>query len=116
MFEGAAFEAFVADGPTCTEGTDEVYRFYSARFQSHFFTIDEAEKTHIVTSDRNWTYEGIAYCAQQTEEPGTIPLYRFWSPRYGKHHFTVDPAEAHQLDVSDPAWDAEGIAYYLPAY
>jgi PKD domain/Repeat of unknown function (DUF5648)/Carboxypeptidase regulatory-like domain len=111
--EGQAFSAYPADGSTCAAGTLPVHRFYSAQFQSHFFTVDEVEKEHIRLADTNWNYEGVAYCAVSRQEPGTTPLYRFWSPGFGKHFYTADAAEAHQLDVNDPNWDAEGIAYYV---
>ncbi|WP_147796324.1 hypothetical protein [Cellulomonas sp. Y8] len=111
--EGQPFSAFAADGSTCAAGTTAVHRFYSMRFRSHFFTASAAEKNAIVAGDKNWAYEGVAYCATTTAQPGTTPLYRFWSPTFGKHHFTTDAAEARRLDVDDPSWDAEGIAYYV---
>ncbi|WP_147794101.1 hypothetical protein [Cellulomonas sp. Y8] len=111
--EGQPFSAFAADGTTCAAGTTAVHRFYSMRFRSHFFTASAAEKNAIVAGDKNWAYEGVAYCATTTAQPGTTPLYRFWSPTFGKHHFTTDAAEARRLDVDDPNWDAEGIAYYV---
>ncbi len=111
-FEGVAFSAYAPDGTTCP-GAAPVYRFYSPVFQSHFYTQNEAEKQHIQQYDRNWNYEGIAYCALPTEQPGTTALYRFWSPGFGKHFYTANPAEAKQLDVNDPNWDYEGVAFYV---
>ena len=112
LFEGAAFSAVVADGGTCQEG-EAVHRFYSARFQSHFFTQDQAEKDAIIARDRNWTYEGVAYCAFPDAVAGTVPLYRFWSPVFGKHFFTADQEEADHLRAVDRNWTYEGIAYHV---
>ncbi len=111
--EGIAFGAYPLQNGTCPTATAEVYRFYSAAYTSHFFTISVAEKDHLIAADPHWAYEGVAYCAPTTAQPGTVPLYRFWSPRFAKHFYTANPVEAHQLDVNDPAWNAEGIAYYV---
>ena len=48
------------------------------------------EETAIVANDRNWSYEGVAYCALPARWPAPVPLYRFWSPNFGKHFFTAD--------------------------
>ena len=114
-YEGTAFYTLVArDDETCAAGSP-VYRFYSSRFQSHFYTKDAAEKAHVIANDRNWTYEGVAYCAFDTAQPGTVPLYRFWSPRFGKHFYTANEAEKNQLVNHDPNWTYENIAYYVVA-
>ena len=81
VYEGEAFYTYPADGETCTGGTSPVYRFYSARFQSHFFTINAAEKANIVAGDRNWTYEGVAYCASTEPAAGQHPALPVLEPR-----------------------------------
>jgi hypothetical protein len=111
--EGQAFWTYAPTSGTCTGGTTAVYRFYSARHLSHFFTASAAERDAIVANDRDWTLEGLAYCATTTQSTGTTALYRFWSPKFGKHHYTSSADEAHPLDVNDPNWDAEGVAYYV---
>ena len=112
QYEGAAFSAVAANGETCPEG-QPVFRFYSPVFQSHFFTADPTEAGNIRTGDRNWNYEGVAYCSYPTAAAGTTALYRFWSPRFGKHFFTADPTEASNIRTSDRNWNYEGIAYYV---
>ena len=115
LYEGTAFYTLAArDDQTCAAGSP-VYRFYSSRFQSHFYTKDAAEKAHIIANDRNWTYEGVAYCAYDQQGTGTTPLYRFWSPRFGKHFYTANEAEKNQLVNHDPNWTYENIAYYVVA-
>jgi Repeat of unknown function (DUF5648) len=111
-YEGVAFGAYAADAQGCSsQGLSAVYRFYSPRFQSHFFTSSADEKDSIRAHDANWTYEGVAYCAPSTADASTTPLYRFWSPRFGKHFYTASGAEANQLRTSDPNWTYEGLAY-----
>lgn len=90
-----------------------MYRFYSSVFQSHHYTKDAGEKAHIIANDRNWTYEGIAYCAFPDAQPGTAALYRFWSPRFGKHFFTASEAEKNHIVANDSNWTYEGVAYYV---
>ena len=109
---GVAFGAVVARDGACTEGAP-VFRFWSPRFRSHFYTQDAAEKAAIVARDRNWTYESVAYCAYPTQIPGSVPLYRFWSPGFGKHFFTADQGEAAHIRAVDRNWNYEGIAYYV---
>lgn len=111
-FEGKSFSAVAASGETCTEGSP-VFRFYSPVFQSHFYTQDAGEKANIIATDKNWNYEGVAYCAYPTQQPGTVALYRFWSPGFGKHFFTANQAEADHIKSVDRNWNYEGIAYYV---
>ncbi|WP_315095506.1 hypothetical protein [uncultured Cellulomonas sp.] len=113
VYEGQAFATVPvsADG-WCTVGPP-VYRFYSPVVQSHFYTQSFDEKQHLVTSDPNWTYEGIAYCAPDSPKQGAVPLYRFWSSAFGKHFYTANQAEADHLKAVDRNWSYEGIAYYV---
>jgi Repeat of unknown function (DUF5648) len=112
VYEGVAFDAVPESGGTCTTGSP-VYRFYSPVFQSHFYTQSAAEKEHIVEADRNWSYEGVAYCAATTQVSGTTALYRFWSPVFGKHFFTASEAEKNQIVANDRNWTYENVAYYV---
>jgi hypothetical protein len=112
VFEGDAFGAFAPAAGDCRDHT-AIYRFYSNRFQTHFFTASAAEMNHVRNTDRNWRYEGIAYCADGTQKPGTTPLYRFWSTKFNKHFFTASEAEKNHLIAKDGNWKYEGIAYYV---
>jgi len=110
--EGVAFSAWRADGESCP-GASQVYRFYSPRFLTHFYTASATEKEAIRSGDSNWRYEGVAYCATTGPVTGSVPVYRFWSPGFSKHHFTVDRNESHQLRTTDPNWQYEKIAFYV---
>lgn len=111
-YQGPAFRARVPQSGSCSTYAP-VYRFYSSRFGSHFYTSNNAEKDHLIKHDPNWTYEGISYCVSPTEETGTTPLYRFWSPRFNKHFFTANLSEKNQLQTSDRNWNYEGVSYYV---
>ncbi|QTE30245.1 hypothetical protein [Pengzhenrongella sicca] len=111
-YESLAFSAYAPEGQVCsTTELTPVYRFYSQRFQSHFFTADGVEKDTLRAGDSHWAYEGVAYCAPAAPATGTEPLFRFWSSRFGKHFYTADPSEAHLLRTADPNWAYEGVAY-----
>jgi len=112
-YEGTAFVVAAAPDQVCPAGYPPVYRFWSPVFRSHFFTVDQAEYQHIVSSDRNWTYEGIAYCAAKAQDSDAVPLTRFWSPVYRKHFFTTNTDEITRLRYNDPAWQYEGTAYLV---
>lgn len=116
QYENSAFIGWGALMGECSVG-DPVHRFWSPGFSSHFYTISEAEKVHVVANDRNWRYEGVAYCAltadQREDGDGSVPLYRFWSPGFGKHFFTANQAEADHIVANDRNWNPEGIAYYV---
>lgn len=108
--EGRAFGVYA--GSDCVvPGTVPVHRFYSARFQSHFFTANQDERNAIVRGDRNWTDEGVAYCVPQIGTAGSTPVYRFWSPVFGKHFYTASASEAQAIRGGDPNWQYEGEAY-----
>jgi len=110
--EGVAFSAWKPVGDNCP-GATPVYRFFSDRFKTHFYTANAVEKQSIIASDRNWAYEGVAYCGSTTPVTGSVPVYRFWSPAFSKHHFTVNRSESHQLRTTDVNWSYEEVAFYV---
>lgn len=104
-----------------------LYRFWSSRFNHHFFTIDENEKNHIISSDPNWQYEGAAYRVFVSGSPSQSisAVHRFYSQKFSGHFYTIDENEKNTLISSDPNWQYEGVAYYaynqngsarIPAY
>ena len=60
-FEGQAFCAY--DQPI--EGAIPVYRFWSDKNQTHFYTISLSERDYVINNydDFVWRFEGIAYYA-----------------------------------------------------
>lgn len=92
-----------------------VYRFWSDRFQGHFYTISAAERDKVsATWPDVWSYEGPRYSAFSSQVPGTVPLFRFWSERFRSHFYTTDPVERDRVNRLWPdVWADEGVAYYV---
>ena len=94
-----------------------VYRFWSPKNQTHFYTMSAQERDVILATypASIWTYEGERYQAFSTQVPGSVPLYRFWSPRLSGHFFTTNESEKDSVirDYDDWTWTYEGIAYYV---
>jgi len=59
--EGIAFYVY----PSVKNGLSPVYRFYNPKTEEHFYTINEAEKNKLLSSQykNTWTPEGIAFYA-----------------------------------------------------
>ncbi len=89
-----------------------VHRFWSEVFHHQFLTLGEEEKNHLIATDSNWRYDGIAYYAFNEQLDGTTPVYRFWSDVFKGHFFTIDEAEREATTIN-PDWRYEGIAYYV---
>lgn len=109
-YEGADFRAWQASNGSCRAGTVTIFRFWSSKFESHFFTSNAAEAKKVRESDRNWSYEGVGFC---TATSGT-PVYRFWSEKFGKHFYTANTSEANTIRRTDRNWTFEGTAFYTP--
>jgi uncharacterized protein YkwD len=112
QFEGEDFRVWAANGDQCDAGKTPVYRFWSSSFESHFYTLNKTESDTIRRTDRNWTFEGVAFCAASNSSSTTTPVYRFWSPTFGKHFFTANAAEADAIRAGDKNWTYEGVAMY----
>jgi len=114
-FEDVAYYAFHEAG----ENLPAVYRLWSPKMQTHFWTIndDELRRTSRDFAD-TWIFEGVAFYAYpQGRQPlGTMPVYRFWSSRLGSHFYTIDETEKNKLVAGHPhVWDFEGVAWYAYA-
>ncbi|MFW5703181.1 MAG: PKD domain-containing protein, partial [Candidatus Dojkabacteria bacterium] len=109
-FEGNAYRVL----PLGSCGSAKpVYRFWSSRYRSHFYTSSVAERDVVINSNPNWKYEGESYCVFTTNVPGTTAVYRFWSDRYRSHFYTSSVAERDVVINSNQNWEYEGIAYYV---
>ncbi len=62
-YEGPVFYAY----PPGSQPVDAspVYRFWSETLSTHFYTINEAEKDHVIANLPAWEYETIAWYAYQ---------------------------------------------------
>lgn len=113
-YEGVAFSTPVDE--QCST-TASVYRFWSNKNQSHFYTVSPEERDVIIASyDPNvWKYEGIAYCAYPAADSNNIPVYRFWSNKLQGHFYTSNAQEKDVIVSSydQNTWKYEGVAYYV---
>ena len=93
-----------------------MYRFWSAKLSSHFYTVNESEKDWLIAEYAHvWTFEGVAFYAYP---PGSqpiwaIPVYRLWSPTKMDHLYTISESERKNLLTNfSNMWTDEGIAWY----
>jgi len=111
-YEGEDFRVWAASGTQCASGKTPVYRFWSSTFESHFYTLNRTESDTIRRTDKNWSYEGVAFCAASGSSSSTKPVYRFWSAKFGRHFFTANKAEADAIRRGDKNWAYEGVGFY----
>ena len=112
---GTSYHDHLLSLPSLGTGSVPVFRFWSPKNSTHFYTASLQERDSIMGSypPSVWTYEGVAYRAFATPRPGTTPLYRFWSPQLGGHFFTASAAEKDQIIAAYPSavWTFEGVAF-----
>jgi hypothetical protein len=93
-----------------------VYRFWSDKYSSHFYTISEDEKNRIISTypPEVWKYEKIAWYAYTFQKSGTIPVYRFWNDRTQTYFYTSSEEEKNYVIANYPStvWRYDGIAWY----
>ena len=109
-----------------------VYRFWSEKHQSHFFTINKNEKDQIIgwsltgQNGYDWKYEGenfkVYTSAAPTDDLGksAIPVYRIWmddkdfnpvNGLSGGHYFTASKDEYDAM-VKLVGVKGESVAFY----
>jgi hypothetical protein len=106
-----------------------VYRFWSPKTQSHFYTANQNERDKLMAYCSRieavgdgipctWIYEGVAFHAQVEagQMKGILPVYRFWSNALGRHLYTTSETEKDQLGRQPKVWTYEGIAWYASQY
>ncbi len=109
-----------------------VYRFWSEKHQSHFFTINQNEKEQIIAwsltgqNGYDWKYEGENFKVYTSSTPtddlgkSAIPVYRIWmddkdfnsvNGLSGGHYFTASKDEYDAM-VKLVGVKGEGVAFY----
>ncbi|MCX6766049.1 MAG: hypothetical protein NT136_03785 [Candidatus Moranbacteria bacterium] len=94
-----------------------VYRFWSSKNRSHFYTISQTEKDKLISnySDYEWKYEGIAFYAYTEKSDSLTAVYRLYDSKYHKHFFTTSPGERNcLLNNFSGQWKDEGTAWWVP--
>lgn len=70
-------------------GTAQVYRFHLTQENRHFYTANNEERNHIISSPAfsPWSYEGIAFnvFSQEVKPQSTIPVVRYFNANYNSH-------------------------------
>jgi len=93
-----------------------VYRFWSGRLGSHFYTIDKHERDKLINQfSYTWTYEGpVFYAYPEGKQPSDAkPVYRFWNASEGYHFYTMSEAERDKvINQYAHKFVLEGIAFY----
>ena len=101
------------------EGLAPVYRFWSEKGGSHFYTISESEKDKLVNDfPEIWTFEGIVFYAYpEGQQPlESKPVYRLWKEKDNTHFYTISETEKDKLIKEFPeVYTFEGVAFYAYA-
>jgi hypothetical protein len=107
-YEGIAYYAF----SNKVNGTIPIYRFWSDKYQGHFYTASESEKNSVIANypDNVWYFEGVAYYAYPLNSSVGNTVYRFWSDKKGHHFYTASVAEKDHViaNYPDNVWRHEG--------
>ena len=111
VFQATAGGTLGRDGAVC--------RFYSPRYNSHFFTGNAAECLALRQPGSEWVFEEIAFTAQLAGPASfacglrDVAVHRLYNNRHAQgdanHRFAWDP-EVRQLMVAD-GWTDEGPAF-----
>lgn len=114
-YEGQRYTAFNRQAP----GTVPLYRFWSSRYNGHFYTADPAERDGVIRRWPDvWSYEGVAYYVYPptSSQADTVAVARFWSPTASHHFYTASARERDQVITRWPhVWSYEGDNFRVPA-
>lgn len=91
-------------------GSAPVHRFYNTTLGSHFFTVSELEKSHVMNLE-NFEYEGVGFRAFDRDTSSTTPVYRFFNENSGGHFFTANENERDAV-MALTQLSYEGEAFY----
>ena len=96
-------------------GTAQVYRFHLTQENRHFYTANDEERNHIISSSAfsSWSYEGIAFnvFSQEEKPQSAIPVVRYFNANYNSHLYSSSVFEQDLLN-SSLDWVNEGTAWY----
>jgi len=112
-YEGVAYKAY---DYSVSANILPLYRFWNKKTGFHFYTQNEGEKNNLINNlSDTWNYEGVAYYAYSTNQPGSIPLYRFFNKIKGNHFYTKNATEKNNIIATlSNEWNYEGEAWYVP--
>ena len=98
------------------QATAEVFRFYIASENRHFYTALKSERDIIIGDQATfsgWDYEGSAFSAYSTNDfpSDAVAVVRYLNEESGNHVYSTSTFEQGILD-QDSNWLNEGIAWY----
>ncbi|MEP7181413.1 MAG: DUF1800 family protein [Betaproteobacteria bacterium] len=109
----AGLAAGLAYAPIAAADNSPVFRFYNTQKGTHFYTISAVERDAVIARYSTvFTYEGPAFWASQTQDPGMLPVYRFYNIRTGTHFYTMSETEKNFVIANYPTLAFEGAVYY----
>ncbi|MEM7761220.1 MAG: hypothetical protein AAF298_24280 [Cyanobacteria bacterium P01_A01_bin.40] len=88
-----------------------MYRFLKEDTGVHLYTVSEVE-SDATESLSNFSFEGEAFFAYDTQVDASIPVYRFFNPITGAHFYTPSAIERDNVEDNLSEFQSEGIAYY----
>ena len=121
-YENTAYSALSNNTDALTgeiiDGTRPVYRFFNQLTGAHLYTMDENEKGYIQDNLADYSFEGAAYYAFESNqsELETIPVYRMYNSDTGTHLFSADQNEIDYIQGNLNNFSIEGnngIAFYV---
>jgi lysyl endopeptidase len=97
------------DGPAAR---GPVYRFFNVKTGAHFYTMNAAERDHVIASYPEFHYEGPSFYAYNARTEGSSPVYRFFNRTTGAHFFTIDAGERDYVRATYAEYQYEGIGWH----
>ncbi|PVE21381.1 protease [Microvirga sp. KLBC 81] len=92
----------------------DIFRFYNAQTQSHFYTASAAEKDQVIASYPQFTFEGNVFDTTATSLNG-VNVFRFYNTQTKTHFYTASAAERDYVIATYAQFRFEGAAYYAYA-
>ena len=99
--------------------TADVFRFYIAQENRHFYTAHEYERDLIINNkdfaNAGWQYEGKAFSAYSTIDfpEDSVQVLRYLNQETGSYLYSTSIYEQTILDQdTNSNWVNEGIAWY----
>ena len=92
------------------ESLNALYRFWSDKTQTHFYTASQSERDFIIENydEKTWKYEGIKmYVDVSCTSSDSLPVYRFWNNSKQRHFYTISE-EIKTIYNLKSEWRLEG--------
>lgn len=89
-----------------------IYRFYNSTTGAHFFTPSADERDYVISTNRSFAYEGVAFYAPTTQVASTSSVFRFYNRASGAHFYTISSDERDYVLRTQPTYQYEGPVWY----